>query len=124
MPYNIPYRKLKALSMIVHTDAKLSLHGYKQWRSTLKALPVGTVVGWVKGYTGLTLDTTIKAGQHYKVSRVRGPIAGCEASEADMVYEMVLVSKSGKEFKHKVQWRVESIAAKLHHGECFLLENS
>jgi hypothetical protein len=108
--------------MTVHTDAKLSLHGYKEWRRSLVALPVGTAVEWVVGYTGITLDTTIKPGQLFKITKVRAPFGGPNECMADQVYEMVLVSKSGKEFKKRAQWNVEGIASKLHHGQCKLAQ--
>lgn len=102
----------------VHVTAAMSLHGYHDWRASLVALPVGTIIQWVEPYSGVSLSTSVKAGQAYKIkavnqySRVR-PIVG----DCDKVYDMVLVSKSGREYKKKMGWSVEHIARGLHEGK-------
>lgn len=101
----------------VHVDAKLSLHGYQAWRRGLEPLPVDTVVEWVQPHTGLVLSDNIKSGQLFKITAVRAPLMGKATIEAEKVYDMVLVSASGKVFKKKTAWSVESVARAVHRGE-------
>ena len=105
---------------MIHTDAKVSLHGYKEWRRSLVPLEVGTVIQWVNEYQGVSLSSSIKAGQMFKITNVRENILRKPECAADNVYDMVLVSKSGREYKKKMAWSVESVARGLHEGDLML----
>lgn len=112
---------------IVHVDAKISLHGYKEWRRSLVPLPVGTVIEWVEPYTSFTLADNIKAGQLFKLVKVRESFGASRSEDkidADKVYDMVLVSKTGKEFKKTMAWSIEIIARKIYLGEVKIYEQS
>lgn len=109
---------------IVHTTAKDSLHGYLQWRNSLVALPLGTILEFTKDYTeGCYVSSFIKKGQCFKILKVRDSFRSAKDKKiADQVYEMVLCnSKSGKIFKRKIDWYVESVAKKIHDGEIKIL---
>lgn len=102
----------------VHTTAKDSLHGYKQWRTSITALPVGTIIEWVVGYQGCTDATSIKAGSCYKiVETMSGMKSGSSDIDADRVYKLVLCSRNGRAFKRIVSWKIESIARRIVDGE-------
>lgn len=103
--------------MTVHVTAKDSLHGYHAWRDSLEALPVGTVIQWVEAYNGISLSSSVKAAQSYKILAVRPPMIGNSTKVADQVYDMVLVSRNGREYKRKMGWSVESIARGLYEGK-------
>lgn len=105
---------------MIHTDAKVSLHGYKEWRRSLVPLEVGTVIQWVEAYTGLSLASNVKAGQTFKITNLRESLIGKPECDADKVYDMVLVSKSGRPYKKKMAWSVESVARGLHDGKLML----
>lgn len=110
---------------IVHIDAKISLHGYQAWRKSLEPLAIGTVIEWVTPYTGSTLPDNIKAGQLFKLTSVRDSFnSRADNIDAAKVYDMVLVSKTGKEFKKKMAWSIENIARKIHLGEVKIYEQS
>lgn len=101
---------------IVHVTAATSLHGYKAWRESLTALPEGTIITWVDAYQGCSLGTSVKAGQSYKIKRCRAPMLSNSQLTCDMIYDMVLVSANGREYKKMMGWSVEQIARGLHLG--------
>ncbi len=105
---------------MIHTDASVSLLGYKAWRASLEALPIGTVIQWVDHYVGTSLASSVRAGQTFKILRVRSSIIGNSQLVADLVYDMVLVSKTGREYKKKMGWSVEGIARGLHEGKLMM----
>lgn len=106
---------------IIHVTAATSLHGYKAWRESLEALPDGTIITWVEAYQGCSLDTSVKANQAYKIIRCRPPMLNNSKLTCDMVYDMVLVSRTGCEYKKKMGWSVEHIARGLHLGTLMLM---
>lgn len=102
----------------VHTTAETSLHGYKLWRESITALPVGTIIEWVVGYQGCSIDTSVKSGVHYKII---GTMSGTKSFpkdiDADRVYKLVLCHRNGRVFKRIDFWNVETIARRIHNGE-------
>jgi hypothetical protein len=105
---------------MIHTDASQSLLGYKAWRESLVPLPVGTVIQWVEPYTSVPVCDQIKAGQAFIIKRVRPSIAYSGKLDADLVYDMTLVSRTGREYKRHTAWSVEGIARGLHLGTLML----
>jgi len=106
---------------MIHIDASVSLLGYKAWRESLAPLEVGIIVEWVKPYSAFTVYDSISAGQRFLIKRVKGPSFGTSKLDADKVYEMVLVSKTGKEFKKKTCWSVENLARRIHLAEITII---
>jgi hypothetical protein len=106
---------------IVHVTAATSLHGYKAWRASLTPFPDGTVITWVEPYLGTSLACSVRAGNSFKIVGCRPSFIGNSTATADLVYDMVLVSKTGREYKKKMGWSVEHIARGLHEGTLMLL---
>ncbi len=103
--------------MTVHTTAKSSLMGYKQWRAGIAPLAAGTMIEWIVGYQSYNADTSIKAGQFFKVVSLRDGIGHKSEIDADRVYKLILCNKSGRLFKKIVCWDVEGIARRIVDGE-------
>ena len=101
----------------VHATTKDSLHGYIQWRESIVSLPVGTIIEWVVGYRGSSIDTSVKAGTHYKIIEMVGVKSAPNMLDADHVYKLVLCNRAGRVFKRIDFWNVESIARRIHDGE-------
>lgn len=106
---------------MIHTDASKSLMGYKAWRESLVPLAIGTVIQWVEPYTSVPVRDQIKAGQAFIIKRVRTSFSGGSKLDADLVYDMTLVSRTGREYTKQTAWTVESIARGLHTGTLMLL---
>ena len=103
--------------------ASEDLLGYKSWLNSLTALPTGTVLCWNKGYLDCTTSSAIKPGQFTKVVRIRKSNGVSDLLDYDQVYELVICTQNGKEFKKKVFWRVEAVARKMHDGEVTIVNN-
>lgn len=102
----------------VHTTAKDSLHGYKQWRMSIIALPVGTIIEWVVGYQGCIDATSIKAGSCYKIIETMSGVQTRSSDiDADRAYKLALCNRNGRVFKRIVVWNIESIARRIVDGE-------
>lgn len=104
----------------VHTTAKDSLAGYKEWRKNIVPLTVGTIITWPTGYASATISDSIKARQCFMVvaltdglCKVKG---GAWLCEADKTYKMIHCSKHGKLHNKYAYWGVESIARQLVDG--------
>lgn len=104
-------------------DASYGLHAYKAWRGSLVALPPGTILEWSKEFTALG-NPAFKPGQRYKIIKTRtSPFTRPEDQcEANLVYEMILVSKTGKEFKKRADIYVEGIARAIVKGQVTVLQ--
>jgi hypothetical protein len=98
------------------TSATNGLQAYKAWRLGLKLLPTGTILNWVVGYQAGTATDSIKSGTHFKILGAAQPF-GYDGTNASMTYKMVLVSKTGREYKRIVCWSVENIARRIECGE-------
>jgi hypothetical protein len=103
-----------------HTDIKASIQAHKNWRNSLVPLDVGTVVQWVEDHQGASLASSVKAGQTFKIKNVRECILRKPECDADKVYDMVLVSKNGREYTKKMSWSVESVAREMVAGTLML----
>ena len=107
--------------MTAAIDATHGLQAYKNWRGSLKPLPIGTQLTFVVAHDGVTQDSSIKAGSHFVVENVihRGG-SGQAGDIAQAVYALVLVSKTGKKFKRRAHWNAEGIARRIELGEVVL----
>jgi hypothetical protein len=88
-----------------HTTTDLGLQGYKQWLKSLTPLPDGTVVNFVSGYIGVTVDSTIKPGQQMMITDFKNDC-----------YDMVAY-RNGKCFKKLTRFSIEYIARGLIDGD-------
>lgn len=106
---------------MIHTDASQSLLGYQAWRKSLEPFAIGTIIQWVEPYTSVPVRDQIKAGQAFIIKRVRPSLASSSTLAADLVYDMILVSRTGREYSRHTAWSVENIARGLHTGKLMLL---
>lgn len=104
--------------MTIAYDASFGLHAYKKWRLSLKAYDNGTMLKFVKGYTGVTQSSSIKPGELYKVVGSRLGYAGYPTNE------LVRCKKDGSLYKRSIVWTVEGLARGVAKGEIEIVDGS
>jgi len=110
----------------IHYDASESLHGYKAWRQSLTALPIGTRIVWNVPYVGLTVADNINVGQCFMAVALKDGLSSRPSNlVADKVYTMILCTpKTGRLFKRRIYWSVEGIARMIAKNEVTIIDDS
>ena len=96
-----------------------SLHEYKQWRSNLEPLKIGSIIQWKTNYHGITVSNSIKSNQYFIVTKVREPLFGLNKVKGDLVYDLTLCSKNGHLKKKHFAFSVEAIASFIEKMKLF-----
>ena len=94
-----------------------SLHEIKEHRKSIRALPNGTILQWIEGYTGSTASSNISPNSYTKIMDLHNGIGSTDGTVASKSYSMILCSKNGKEYKKKWSWQVGGIASLIDTGK-------
>lgn len=105
---------------MIHTDASVSLKGYKEWLNSLNPVPTETIFKIMVQFNDFSIGgTTIKTGEYLKVVEIRGV-----GKSHTKIYKLVVCNKNGSPFtKVRFQYvNVEIVARKLHYNE-WIIQN-